>query len=230
MTLPAETLTNESADRRRRPRPAGLIAFTLTQAGYLVVKASDGAVGASTRSSDESPDLVVLDINMPGASGFQVCEAIRAQVARADHDAHRARRRRRSRQGARAGRGRLPDQALQPAHAARAHQGAAAARRHRELGAAVRRAASRSTCEEHTVRIGGGEPVRLTKLELRLLQMLLANAGRTVSSDRLLMQVWGHRNSGRPPAAEAARAPAAAEDRSRTRRAPQLLQTSVDAG
>ena len=25
------------------------------------------------------PDLVVLDINMPGASGFQVCEAIRAR-------------------------------------------------------------------------------------------------------------------------------------------------------
>jgi DNA-binding response OmpR family regulator len=38
--------------------------------------------------------------------------------------------------------------------------------------------------------------VRLTKLELRLLQMLLANAGRTVTSDRLLVQVWGHRNSG----------------------------------
>jgi DNA-binding response OmpR family regulator len=50
--------------------------------------------------------------------------------------------------------------------------------------------------EEHTVRIAEAEPVRLTKLELRLLQMLLANAGHTVSSDRLLIQVWGHRNSG----------------------------------
>jgi DNA-binding response OmpR family regulator len=50
--------------------------------------------------------------------------------------------------------------------------------------------------DEHTVRIGDGVPVRLTKLELRLLQMLLANAGRTVHSDRLLVQVWGHRNSG----------------------------------
>ena len=50
--------------------------------------------------------------------------------------------------------------------------------------------------EEHTVQIAQGEPVRLTKLELRLLQMLLANAGHTVSSDRLLIQVWGHRNSG----------------------------------
>ena len=39
-------------------------------------------------------------------------------------------------------------------------------------------------------------PLRLTKLELRLLQMLIANAGHTVSSDRLLMQVWGHKGSG----------------------------------
>ena len=46
------------------------------------------------------------------------------------------------------------------------------------------------------MRIGGGDPVRLTKLELRLLQMLLAKAGRTVNSDRLLVQVWGHRGSG----------------------------------
>jgi DNA-binding response OmpR family regulator len=38
--------------------------------------------------------------------------------------------------------------------------------------------------------------MRLTKLELRLLQMLVANAGHTVSSDRLLMQVWGHKGSG----------------------------------
>jgi DNA-binding response OmpR family regulator len=50
--------------------------------------------------------------------------------------------------------------------------------------------------EEHTVRIGPAAPVRLTKLELRLLQMLLANSGHAVSSDRLLVQVWGHRSGG----------------------------------
>src|SRR5262245_62625680 len=55
-----------------------LIAFTLTQASYLVVKAGDGP--AAIRAFDEeSPDIAVLDINMPGASGFQVCEAIRAK-------------------------------------------------------------------------------------------------------------------------------------------------------
>ena len=53
-----------------------LIGFTLTQAGYLVVKAGDGPAALRVFES-ESPDLVVLDINMPGASGFQVCEAVR---------------------------------------------------------------------------------------------------------------------------------------------------------
>ncbi len=55
-----------------------LIAFTLAQAGFLVVKAADGTAALSLFAS-ETPDLVVLDINMPGASGFKVCEAIRAQ-------------------------------------------------------------------------------------------------------------------------------------------------------
>ena len=50
--------------------------------------------------------------------------------------------------------------------------------------------------EGYTVRIAGGAPIPLTKLELRLMQMLLAQAGRAVNSDRLLVQVWGHRGSG----------------------------------
>jgi len=57
-----------------------LVAFALTQAGYFVVQAADGP--SAVRSFEqESPDLVILDINMPGASGFQVCEAIRARSA-----------------------------------------------------------------------------------------------------------------------------------------------------
>jgi len=50
--------------------------------------------------------------------------------------------------------------------------------------------------EEHTLQIGARPVIRLTKLELRLLQLLLANNGHTVSSDRLLTQVWGHRGAG----------------------------------
>jgi DNA-binding response OmpR family regulator len=54
------------------------VAYSLSQAGYLVVKVSDGHAAISTFDA-EAPDLVILDINMPGASGFEVCTAIRAR-------------------------------------------------------------------------------------------------------------------------------------------------------
>ena len=59
----------------------GLVAYSLSQSGYLVVKASDGP-GALATFDAEAPDLVILDINMPGTSGFDVCTAIRARGSR----------------------------------------------------------------------------------------------------------------------------------------------------
>ena len=172
----------------------GLIAFTLTQAGYLVVKASDGP-SAIHAFKGESPDLAVLDINMPGASGFQVCEAIRSQsripvmmltVRGEEEDLIKA-----LDLGA--------DDYLTKPFSPRtllARIKALLRRAGIENEAPVSVGRLLLDAEEHTVRIDGGELVRLTKLELRLLQMLLANVGRTVGSDRLLIQVWGHRNSG----------------------------------
>jgi len=172
----------------------GLIAFTLTQAGYLVVKASDGPAAIHSFKG-ESPDLAVLDINMPGASGFQVCEAIRSQsripimmltVRGEEEDLIKA-----LDLGA--------DDYLTKPFSPRtllARIKALLRRAGIESAAPVSVGRLSLDAEEHTVRIDGGELVRLTKLELRLLQMLLANVGRTVSSDRLLIQVWGHRNSG----------------------------------
>jgi DNA-binding response OmpR family regulator len=171
-----------------------LIAFTLAQAGYLVIKASDGSAAVRLFSA-ESPDLVVLDINMPALSGFQVCEAIRARsrvpvmmltVRGEEEDLVRAL-------------GLGADDYLTKPFSPRTLLA--------RIRALLRRAGMENTApvaagrinldlNEHTVRIGEGEAVRLTKLELRLLQMLLANAGHTVSSERLLVQVWGHRSGG----------------------------------
>jgi DNA-binding response OmpR family regulator len=171
-----------------------LIAFTLTQAGYLIVKAGDGP--AAIRAFDEeSPDLAVLDINMPGASGFQVCEAIRAKsripimmltVRGEEEDLIRA-----LDLGA-------DDYLTKPFSPRTLLARIKALLRRAGIESSAPVAAGRVSldAQEHTVRIAGGPPVRLTKLELRLLQMLLANANRTVTSDRLLVHVWGHRNSG----------------------------------
>ena len=49
--------------------------------------------------------------------------------------------------------------------------------------------------ELQSISVKGAEPVRLTRLELRLLQILLANAGHTLPSERLLRHVWGTRAS-----------------------------------
>ncbi|HET7204758.1 MAG TPA: helix-turn-helix domain-containing protein, partial [Steroidobacteraceae bacterium] len=50
--------------------------------------------------------------------------------------------------------------------------------------------------EALTLRIREAEPIRLTKLETRLMQILIANAGHVVGTERLLTHVWGHRGSG----------------------------------
>ncbi len=171
-----------------------LIGFTLSQAGYLVLKAGDGLAALKT-FEEESPDLVVLDINMPGASGFQVCEAIRRRsrvpvimltVRGEEEDLVRA-----LELGA-------DDYLTKPFSPRTLLARIKALLRRAGMENSAPLAVGRVTLdiEEHTVRIGTSEAVRLTKLELRLLQMLLANAGHTVSSDRLLIQVWGHRNSG----------------------------------
>jgi DNA-binding response OmpR family regulator len=47
-----------------------------------------------------------------------------------------------------------------------------------------------------TVRVRGADPVRLTNLELRLLQLLLTNDGRPQTVDKLTAHVWGHRGLG----------------------------------
>jgi len=171
-----------------------LIAFTLTQAGYLVIRAADGPE-AVRRFAEESADLVVLDVNMPGLSGFQVCEAIRAgsrvpvmmlTVRGEEEDLVRAL-------------GLGADDYLTKPFSPRtllARIKALLRRAGMESSAPLAAGRVKLDPDEHTVRVGNGTAVHLTKLELRLLQMLLANAGRTVSSDRLLVQVWGHRSGG----------------------------------
>jgi len=171
-----------------------LIAFTLSQAGYLVIKASDG-IAAVEAFEAESPDLVILDINMPRASGFQACEAIRAKsrvpvmmltVRGEEEDLVRA-----LELGA-------DDYLAKPFSPRTLLARVKALLRRAGMENSTPLAAGRVQLEmeEHTVQIGDQAPVRLTKLELRLLQMLIANAGHTVGSDRLLLQVWGHKGSG----------------------------------
>lgn len=56
------------------------VADLLESEGYEVIKSADGAE-ALELFRKTSPDLVLLDIMMPGMSGYDVCRAIRAENA-----------------------------------------------------------------------------------------------------------------------------------------------------
>ncbi len=172
-----------------------LIAFALRQAGYMVVEAQDGPSGAAAFER-ERPDLVVLDVNMPRLSGFEVLKRIRAAsvstpvmmltVRSAEEDQV---------QGLDLG----ADDYLAKPFSPRTLLARVRALLRR---AGVEKPAPLSSgdlaldLETQSVRVRGGAPVRLTNLEARLLQLMLANGGHTLPLERLTSHVWGYRGMG----------------------------------
>ena len=62
------------------PANVKLLADLLTVKGYEVFTAANGEDGLK-RLASERPDLVLLDVMMPGMNGYEVCRAIRADAA-----------------------------------------------------------------------------------------------------------------------------------------------------
>jgi DNA-binding response OmpR family regulator len=176
------------------PDLLSLVAFALAQSGFVVVKAVD-VPSALRVFSDEAPDLAILDVNLPGGSGFDICTAIRRQsripvmmlTARGEEeDLVRA-----LDLGA--------DDYLTKPFSPRtllARSRALLRRAGLESGGAMSAGSLRLDLEAHLLHLGEAPAVRLTKLETRLLQILIANAGHVVGTERLLTHVWGHRGSG----------------------------------
>lgn len=50
--------------------------FLMTREGYDHARIADGALALS-RIREMHPDLVLLDIMLPGASGYEICEGVR---------------------------------------------------------------------------------------------------------------------------------------------------------
>lgn len=168
--------------------------FALQQAGFLVVGAGTMPAAVAT-FAQEQPDLVLLDINLPGGSGFDVCKAIRKTsrvpiimltVRGEEEDLVNA-----LQMGA-------DDYVTKPfsPRTLIARVKALLRRAGLEAGGQTEVGDVMLDAESLTLHIAGVPPVRLTRLEFRLLQLLLAHAGQPVQTDRLLAHVWGHKGGG----------------------------------
>jgi DNA-binding response OmpR family regulator len=169
---------------------ADVLAFTLRREGFQVVQAFDGEM-ALERWSEEQPDLVVLDVNLPKVDGFSVCRRIRETAdtpillltVRNEEDdiVH----------GLKLGADDYitkpfsPRQLVARAHAVLRRAGKAAAPATRQVGDLTLDTSRRE------IRIGRREPVSLTPLESRLLDYLMLNAGHVLTAEAIIDHVWG---------------------------------------
>jgi two-component system alkaline phosphatase synthesis response regulator PhoP len=60
------------------PASLRLTQYTLEQGGYEVLTAITGLEGLK-KAQSESPDLVILDVMLPGMEGFDICYYLRAE-------------------------------------------------------------------------------------------------------------------------------------------------------
>ena len=167
-----------------------LLSEKLRGAGYDAVCEPDGAAGLRAAASS-APDMVVLDVMMPGLSGWDVCERLRAAspvpimmlTARDDEiDKLRA-----FRLGA-------DDYVTVPCSFAEvvARIGAVLARsRHAAAGGEVLRSGGLVVDFDQRRVMVGGRPVDLTALEFRLLEVLARRSPRPVDYQDMVNAAWG---------------------------------------
>jgi two-component system alkaline phosphatase synthesis response regulator PhoP len=60
------------------PGTLRLVDYSLRQEGYEVITASNGLDGIRKALGD-SPDLVILDVMLPGMDGFEICYRLRSE-------------------------------------------------------------------------------------------------------------------------------------------------------
>ncbi len=60
------------------PNALRLVEYKLGQEGYQVITAADGLEGLK-KAREEHPDLIILDIMLPGLDGYEVCQRLRQE-------------------------------------------------------------------------------------------------------------------------------------------------------
>lgn len=65
------------------PGTSRLVDYSLKQEGYDVITSSNGLDGLR-KALNESPDLVILDVMLPGLDGFEICYRLKAEPSTAN--------------------------------------------------------------------------------------------------------------------------------------------------
>ncbi|WP_443073297.1 response regulator transcription factor [Streptomyces sp. NBC_01451] len=200
MQQPHESAGTEPAPRGRvgamrvlvvddDPTVAEVVSGYLDRAGYDVERAGDGP-SALVRAAANRPDLVVLDLMLPGMDGLEVCRRIRARgpvpvimlTARGDEGDRIL--------GLEVGADDYVTKPFSPRELVlrvesvlRRTRPAAAAHPVHGAGITIDPAARRAT--------KNGAELSLTLREFDLLVFLLRNHGRAYSREELMREVWG---------------------------------------
>ncbi len=58
------------------PAISRLVDYTLRHEGYEIITASNGVEGIN-KAHKEAPDVIILDVMLPGMDGFEVCHRLR---------------------------------------------------------------------------------------------------------------------------------------------------------
>lgn len=175
-----------------------ILGFALRDAGYLVVEAGDAAT-ALRLAEAEHPDLAILDLNLGDEDGLEVLPRLLAldgaprsvlvlSVRAGEDDVVQALDRGADDHLAKP----FSPRTLLARVRALLRRGRDEADRPEPLVAG----SLRLDLERRLASVGDRPPARLTPLELRLLQFLVARRGETVPSERLLVHVWGGRGEG----------------------------------
>jgi two-component system KDP operon response regulator KdpE len=173
------------------PQIRRVMRTTLTTQGYVVRDARSGEE-ALERLREEKPDLILLDVNMPGMGGLEACRAIRSSSDAAiimltvrDTEQDKV-------DALDAG---ADDYVVKPFHTKELLA---------RIRAALRRVPASSDAGSQIIKLDGieinlstrrvmvqGDSVRLTPKEFDLLQYLVSNPNVPIPHARLLQAVWG---------------------------------------
>jgi DNA-binding response OmpR family regulator len=170
---------------------ADVLSFTMRRAGFEVIMAHDGQ-SALDRWSDNNPDLIILDLNLPKLDGFKVCQQIRAKsetpiiiltVRGEDDDVV---------QGLELG---ADDYIVKPFSPRQLVARAEAVLRRVTTSpvspAPIQAGDLTLDSSRSEVHCGNEGVVQLTKLECKLMETLMINRGNVLPIDTLIDSVWG---------------------------------------